>query len=62
LQNIIQSMEMAEQGNNLHRISLRIKDLVEGNILKTLQLKKIGFPYRPFGRSDARVWMPSLET
>jgi hypothetical protein len=45
-------MEMAEQGNNLHRISLRIKD-VEGNILKTLQLKKIGFPYRLFGRSDA---------
>jgi hypothetical protein len=55
-------MEMAEHGKNLQRILLRRKDLIEGNILKTLYLKKVNFPYRLFGRSDARVWMPSLET
>jgi len=62
LQNINSNMEKTDQGMNLHRISIGMKGPGEGNILETLQLIKLVFPYSPFGRPDARVQMPSSET
>jgi hypothetical protein len=54
-------MERAKQGNT-HRILLRRKGLGEGNILETLQFRKVRFPYNMFGCPDVRVWTPSLVT
>jgi hypothetical protein len=37
---------------DLHRISLRSKGSGGGNTFETLQLNKVGFPYRSFGRPE----------
>jgi hypothetical protein len=48
-------MEVAKQRNNLHKISLRRKHPGEGNILETLQLKKVSFSYRPSERPSQKL-------
>jgi hypothetical protein len=55
-------MEMTNQGMNLHKISLRMQVLVEGNISGDFTTQKVGFPYRSTGLPDARVQTPSSET
>jgi hypothetical protein len=62
LQNINSNMKMTDQGMNLRIISLRRKGPCEGNIPKTLQLKKSIFSYSPSRRPDTRLWTPNLET
>jgi hypothetical protein len=55
-------MEMTNQGMNLHKISLRMQVLVEGNISGDFTPQKVGFPYSSSRRPDARVRTPSSET
>jgi len=61
LHNINSNMERTDHGMNLHRISLRRQVTVEGNVSEDYTAQKVGFPYSPFGRPNARVRTPSSE-